>query len=49
VAVFVDALNLLNDNTNESIANRRADSSTFGYPTLLVLPRRLMPGAKLRF
>ena len=49
VAVFADALNLFNDNANESVASRRADASTFGYPTRFIFPRRLMLGAKLRF
>ena len=49
VALFVDALNLFNDNANEGIASRRADASTFGYPTRFIFPRRFMVGAKLRF
>jgi carboxypeptidase family protein len=49
VAVFADALNLFNDNANESVLSRRADASTFGYPSRFIAPRRLMLGAKLRF
>jgi hypothetical protein len=49
VAVFVDALNLFNDDANEGIASRRADQSTYGYATRFIFPRRFMVGAKLRF
>ncbi len=49
VAVFMDALNLLNDDANEGVASRRADASTYGYPTRFIFPRRLMLGAKIRF
>ncbi len=49
VAFLVDALNLFNDGANEGIGNRRADSSSFGLPTLFIAPRRIMLGAKLRF
>ena len=49
VAVFVDALNLLNGNANESVASRLATSSSFGVPTRFIFPRRIMLGAKVRF
>jgi hypothetical protein len=49
IAVFGDALNLFNDNANENVGSRRADSAAFGDPTRFVFPRRLMLGAKLRF
>jgi hypothetical protein len=49
IAVLIDALNLLNDGANEGIGSRRADSSSFGLPTVFIAPRRLMLGAKLRF
>ena len=45
----MDALNLLNDDANEGVASRRADASTYGYPTRFIFPRRLMLGAKIRF
>jgi hypothetical protein len=49
IALLVDALNLLNDGANEGIGSRRADSSSFGLPTVFIAPRRIMLGAKLRF
>ncbi len=49
IAVLVDALNMLNDGANEGIGSRRADSSSFGLPTVFIAPRRLMLAAKLRF
>jgi hypothetical protein len=48
-AVFMDALNLLNDDANESVGNRIGTTANFGEPTRFLLPRRLMVGAKFRF
>jgi len=49
VAVFADALNLLNNDANESVAAREGTNEGFGQPTLFLDPRRLMVGAKFRF
>jgi Carboxypeptidase regulatory-like domain/TonB dependent receptor-like, beta-barrel len=49
IAIFGDVLNLFNDNANENVGSRRADSAAFGDPTRFIFPRRLMIGAKLRF
>jgi hypothetical protein len=48
-ALFADALNLLNDDANESVLSRLGTSAIFGVPSRFVLPRRLMVGAKFRF
>ncbi len=49
LAIFADALNLLNDGANEGVASRRADQSSFGVPTVFIAPRRIMLGAKFHF
>lgn len=49
VAVFGDFLNLFNDNTNESVRDRRLGNANYLVPSRFVLPRRLMIGAKVRF
>lgn len=49
VALFGDALNLLNKDTHEGILSRLGTSSSFGVPSRFILPRRLMVGAKFRF
>jgi hypothetical protein len=49
IAVFADALNLLNDDAYEDIQSRLGTSGIYGYPARYILPRRLMVGAKLRF
>ena len=49
LGVFVDALNLLNDDVYETVQSTLATSSVFDYPLSPVLPRRLMLGAKFRF
>jgi hypothetical protein len=49
LGVFVDALNLLNENAGETIQNSLVTSSIYGYYSSPVFPRRFMLGAKLRF
>jgi hypothetical protein len=49
IALFGDALNLFNDDANESVGSRLGTSSSFGLPTRFILPRRLMIGAKFLF
>jgi len=49
LAVFADALNLLNESATQSVQSTLVTSSVFWYPSDAVDPRRLMLGAKLRF
>jgi hypothetical protein len=46
---YVDALNLTNADTNESVGSRLGTSASFGLPTNFILPRRAMLGARFRF
>jgi hypothetical protein len=46
---YVDALNLTNADTNESVGSRLGTSASFGLPTNFILPRRAMLGARIRF
>jgi len=48
-SVFVDALNLLNEDAYEGVQSTIVTSSVFNYPFDPVDPRRFMLGAKLRF
>ena len=48
-SVFVDALNLLNEDAHEGVQSTIVTSSVFNYPFDPVDPRRFMLGAKLRF
>jgi hypothetical protein len=48
--IFIDALNLTNNDTTESVLSRRGDQpASFGVPARYVYPRRLTLGAKVRF
>jgi hypothetical protein len=49
VAVFGDLLNSLNDDANENVESTLGTASNFGVPSRIILPRRLMVGAKFRF
>jgi len=49
LAVFGDLLNTLNDDANENVESTLGTASNFGVPSRIILPRRLMLGAKLRF
>ncbi len=49
LAVFGDVLNLLNNDTNESVLDRRFTNTNFGVASRFILPRRLMIGGKFRF
>jgi len=49
LALFADALNLLNDNANENIGDRLGTSDAYNQPTEFMLPRRLMLGGKITF
>ena len=47
--LFLDALNLLNDDAHDDVGSRLGTSEAFGQPAFYVLPRRLMLGARLHF
>ncbi|HUG52139.1 MAG TPA: TonB-dependent receptor [Vicinamibacteria bacterium] len=49
VALFVDGLNVFNDDANDGVGSRLGTSDSFGLRTDFVLPRRMMVGAKLKF
>ncbi len=49
LALFADLLNTFNDDANEDVQSRLGSASNFGEPSRIILPRRLMVGAKLRF
>jgi hypothetical protein len=49
VAFFGDLLNSLNDDANENVESTLGTASSFGVPSRIILPRRLMVGAKFRF
>ncbi len=46
---FVDALNLLNEQSAETVQSSLATSGVFNYYDAPVFPRRFMLGAKFRF
>ena len=47
-ALFLDALNLFNDDKSEDVASTRgALATSFGIPTRIIAPRRLQLGTKL--
>jgi hypothetical protein len=49
VSLFMDALNLFNDDAYDGVGSRLGTSDSYGLHTDFVLPRRLMVGAKLTF
>jgi outer membrane receptor protein involved in Fe transport len=49
LAVFADALNLLNSNTTQGVITSLVESSSYLYPLEPVTPRRFMLGAKFKF
>ncbi len=49
IGLFVDALNLLNDDAYDDVGSRLGTSDAFGQPSFFVLPRRLMLGARVHF
>ena len=42
-------MNAFNENANEDVLSRRADSEDYGVASGFVLPRRVMLGAKFTF
>jgi len=49
IGLFVDALNLLNDDANEGLRSNIATSSVYKLPTTFIFPRRFLVGAKFTF
>jgi hypothetical protein len=49
VVFFVDGFNVFNNDANEGILSRRADSSLLEVPTNRIRPRRLQLGGKIVF
>jgi outer membrane receptor protein involved in Fe transport len=49
LGVFVDALNLLNEDSPETVQSSLATSDIFNFYSTPVFPRRFMLGAKFRF
>jgi outer membrane receptor protein involved in Fe transport len=49
VAVFADALNLLNSDAQQGVVTSLVESSSFLYPVEPLTPRRFMVGAKIKF
>jgi hypothetical protein len=49
ISLFLDALNLTNDDSNENVGSQLGTSSAFGVPTRFYLPRRIQLGTKLRW
>jgi hypothetical protein len=49
LAVFADALNLLNHDATEGVVTSLVESESYLYPLSPVTPRRVMLGAKVKF
>jgi hypothetical protein len=49
IGLFVDALNLLNENAYENVLQTVATSSVYNVPDVFIFPRRFMVGAKFGF
>ena len=49
LAVFADALNLLNGDTTQGVVTSLVESSSYLYPVEPLTPRRIMLGAKVKF
>lgn len=49
LAVFVDALNLNNENAAQTVQSANVTSGVYHYPSTFVAPRRLMLGTKFSF
>ena len=49
LSLFVDALNLLNDETYEGVQSSLVTASVYLWPSAVVNPRRFMLGTKFRF
>jgi outer membrane receptor protein involved in Fe transport len=49
LGLFVDGLNLLNDDSYETVVSSLVTSDSFNEPSTPIFPRRFMLGAKFRF
>ena len=49
LSVFVDGLNLNNEDANQTVQSTRVTSSVYQYPSTFAQPRRFMLGAKAGF
>jgi outer membrane receptor protein involved in Fe transport len=49
IGLFLDALNLFNEGTNQNVLDQLGTSESFGLPSFFLPPRRLMLGAKFQF
>jgi outer membrane receptor protein involved in Fe transport len=49
IGLFVDALNLLNEDSYEAVRSSIATSSSYELPTTFIFPRRFQVGAKFTF
>jgi hypothetical protein len=49
LSVFVDALNLNNENAPQAVVQANVTSSSYQFPTTFVVPRRFMLSAKFSF
>jgi outer membrane receptor protein involved in Fe transport len=49
IGLFIDALNLLNDDAYEDVRSSLATSSSYKVPDVFILPRRFIVGAKFTF
>jgi hypothetical protein len=47
IELFLDALNLTNNASNEDVASSLGTAAGFGVPTRIILPRRMQLGAKI--
>ena len=49
LTLFLDALNLNNENTPQSVVSANVTNGQYQYPTTFVAPRRLMLSGKFSF
>ena len=49
LGVFLDALNLNNENASQSVVSANVTSSSYQFPTTFVAPRRFMLSGKFSF
>jgi hypothetical protein len=49
LTVFLDALNLNNENSPQAVASANVTNGQYQYPTTFIAPRRLMLSGKFSF
>ena len=49
LTLFLDALNLNNENTPQAVVSANVTNGQYQYPTTFVAPRRLMLSGKFSF